>query len=40
MIEVGSIAPDFKLVSQFNTEFTLSEFRSKKKTKGINKDRI
>ena len=30
MIEVGSIAPDFKLVSQFNTEFTLSEFRSKK----------
>lgn len=30
MIKVGSVAPDFKLASQFNTELTLSEFRGKK----------
>ena len=27
MIAVGSLAPDFKLDSQFDTEFTLSQFK-------------
>ena len=27
MIAVGSEAPDFKLASQFDTEFSLSEFK-------------
>ena len=27
MIAVGSEAPDFKLTSQFDTEFSLSEFK-------------
>ena len=30
MIAVGSEAPDFKLESQFDTEFSLSEFKGKK----------
>jgi len=30
MISVGTEAPDFKLASQFNTEFTMSEFKGKK----------
>jgi len=30
MIAVGSEAPDFKLTSQFNTEFTISEFKGEK----------
>ena len=27
MIAVGSEAPDFKLASQFDTEYTLSQFK-------------
>jgi len=30
MITVGSEAPDFKLSSQFDTEFSLSEFKGEK----------
>jgi len=30
MIVVGSEAPDFKLVSQFDSEYSLSEFKGKK----------
>jgi len=30
MIAVGSEAPDFKLVSQFDSEYSLSEFKGKK----------
>lgn len=30
MIAVGSQAPDFKLLSQFDTEFTLSQFKGSK----------
>jgi len=30
MIEVGSQAPDFKLDSQFDSEFTLSQFKGTK----------
>ncbi len=30
MITVGSVAPDFKLESQFDTEYTLSQFVGKK----------
>ena len=30
MIAVGTEAPDFKLTSQFNTEFTISEFKGVK----------
>ena len=30
MIAVGSDAPDFKLESQFDTEYTLSQFKSLK----------
>ena len=30
MIEVGSEAPDFKLTNQFDTEFSLSEFKGEK----------
>ena len=30
MIEVGMEAPDFKLDSQFGTEFSLSEFKGEK----------
>jgi len=30
MIAVGSEAPDFKLASQFDMEFSLSEFKGKK----------
>ena len=30
MIAVGSQAPDFKLDSQFDTEFTLSQFKETK----------
>ena len=30
MIAVGSEAPDFKLTSQFDTEFSLSEFKGEK----------
>jgi len=30
MIAVGSEAPDFKLASQFDTEFSLSEFNGEK----------
>jgi len=30
MIAVGTKAPDFKLTSQFNTEFTISEFKGEK----------
>ena len=30
MIAVGSEAPDFKLASQFDTEFSLSEFKGEK----------
>ena len=30
MIVVGSEAPDFKLASQFDTEFSLSEFKGEK----------
>ena len=31
MITVGSEAPDFKLASQFDTEYTLSQFKGSKK---------
>ena len=31
MIAVGSEAPDFKLASQFDTEYTLSQFKGEKK---------
>ena len=30
MIAVGSKAPDFRLVSQFDSEYSLSEFKGKK----------
>ena len=30
MIAVGSEAPDFKLASKFDTEFSLSEFKGEK----------
>ena len=30
MIAVGSEAPDFKLASQFDTEYTLSQFKGLK----------
>ena len=30
MIAVGSDAPDFKLASQFDTEYTLSQFKGSK----------
>ena len=30
MIAVGSDAPDFKLASQFGTEFSLSQFKGEK----------
>jgi len=30
MIAVGSDAPDFKLNSQFDTEYSLSQFKSEK----------
>ena len=30
MIEVGSEAPDFKLESQFDIEYTLSQFKGSK----------
>ena len=30
MIAVGTRAPDFKLDSQFDTEFSLSEFKGEK----------
>ena len=30
MIEVGSDAPDFKLDSQFDTEYSLSQFKGDK----------
>jgi peroxiredoxin (alkyl hydroperoxide reductase subunit C) len=30
MIAIGSQAPDFKLDSQFETEFTLSQFKGTK----------
>jgi len=30
MIAVGSEAPDFKLASQFDREFSLSEFKGEK----------
>ncbi len=30
MIAVGSEAPDFKLVSQFDSEYSLSEFKEKR----------
>ena len=30
MIAVGAEAPDFKLTSQFDTEFSLSEFKGEK----------
>jgi len=30
MIEVGLEAPDFKLTSQFDKDFTLTEFRGQK----------
>ena len=30
MITVGSEAPDFKLASQFDTEYTLSQFKGTK----------
>ena len=30
MISVGSVAPDFKLESQFDTEYTLSQFEGEK----------
>ena len=30
MISVGSVAPDFKLESQFDTEYTLSQFKGSK----------
>ena len=33
MIAVGSEAPDFKLSSQFDTEFSLSEFKGEKNVK-------
>ena len=29
MIDVGAEAPDFKLDSQFDTEYTLSQFKGK-----------
>ena len=30
MIAIGSEAPDFKLASQFDTEYTLSQFKGSK----------
>ena len=30
MIAVGAEAPDFKLASQFDTEYTLSQFKGSK----------
>jgi len=30
MIAVGSEAPDFKLANQFDSEYSLSEFKGKK----------